>query len=1270
MQFVQNGPDIPDSLLLAHEEGRVVFFCGAGISYPARLPGFADLVKRLYAALTTLPNPVQQAAIKAGQFDTAVGLLEGDVVGGREVVRRELAKILTPDLSAPNAMATHEALLALSKSREGRTRLITTNFDRLFEEAILGKSLPVERFHAPLLPVPKNRWDGLVYLHGLLTEVPKPSALDRLVVSSGDFGLAYLTERWAARFVSELFRNYTVCFVGYSINDPVLRYMMDALAADRLLGESHPEMFAFGSYSDGNEVECANEWRAKNVTPILYLEDAGHAVLHKTLKTWADTYRDGILGKERIVLDSSLARPSASTRQDDFVGRMLWALSHESGLPAKRFADINPVPPLEWLEAFSDDRYWHGDLIRFGVRPNVMVDEKLRFSLIRRPAPYSRAAKMALVSGGCESSQWDPVMYQLARWLVRHLNDPELILWLAKHGGRLHDSCSWLIENELNGFARLEREGKTNELDEIRANAPNAIPGPVMQTLWRLMLSGRVKAPWREVDLYGWKERLKREGLTTTLRLELRELLAPKIKLKRPLRWGADDESPKDPTRIKQLVEWELVLAADHVNSSLRDLSDDCWRTALPPLVPDLQQLLKDALDLMQELGDAEVHRDSSFWDLPSISPHWQNRGFRDWVTLIELLRDAWLATHETDPDRAVRIAQGWFDLPYPVFKRLALFAASLDGCISSNQWVEWLVADSARWLWSVETRRETMRLLVLQAPNLSAEARVKLETAMLAGPPRNMFKADLEQEGWQSLVDRLVWMHLAKLYEGSRRLDEPAKKVFECLSTNNPDWMLASNESDEFSHWMSGTGDPDYKASLDIDIAPRKRRELVDWLKQQRSEHRPFYEDTWSDTCRTRFFHCFLALCDLTREGLWPVDRWREALQVWSEDGQVLRSWRFAAPLMQTMSDSVMQENVHSVTYWMEMASKSMESHEDIMLDLCRRVFALPLAPDTGIRQNGEPINQPVTDAINHPIGRVTQVLLNLWLRREPNDNESLPKDIEPFFTKLSEVGLAQFCHGRVLLASRLIALFRVDQSWTEKNLLPLFDWDRSSIEAKAAWEGFLWSPRLYRPLLLAFKSQFLATSHHYTEIGEHRRQFATFLTYAALDPVDGYALTDFQLAIAALPQEGLEEVVRALSRALEGAGEQREEYWKNRVQPFWHKVWPKSRAVASSDIAESLTRLCIAARGEFPSALAEVVKWLQPLEHPGYVFHLLQESRLAERCPEDVLTLLRSVLDEKSFISDELPKFLAVIALAKPILIGDLEYKKIVELSRRRGC
>src|SRR5262249_35489637 len=333
-----------------------------------------------------------------------------------------------------------------------------------------------------------------------LPAVATTSELDRLVVSSGDFGLAYLTERWAARFVSELFRNYAVCFVGYSINDPVLRYMMDALAADRLLGESPPERFAFGSYSKGHEEERTNEWRAKNVTPILYCEHKHHAYLHKTLRAWAETYRDGVSGKERIVIECALARPLASTKQDDFVGRLLWALSDPCGLPAKRFADLDPVPSLDWLEPLSEERYRQADLSRFGVPPKPILDDKLAFSISRRPSPYELAPLMTVVDVGARHSRWDDVMQQLARWLTRHLNDPALLLWVVKRGGQLHPDLVWQIEHRLDELARFERDGSTAQLPGIRANAPHAIPGPQMRTLWRMLLTGRVRTLVGEFD--------------------------------------------------------------------------------------------------------------------------------------------------------------------------------------------------------------------------------------------------------------------------------------------------------------------------------------------------------------------------------------------------------------------------------------------------------------------------------------------------------------------------------------------------------------------------------------------------------------------------------------------------------------------------------------------------------------------------------------------------------------------------------------------------
>lgn len=1273
MQFITRGPDIPDALLQAHEEGRVVFFCGAGVSYPAGLPDFKGLVEQIYRLTGTTLTEIERNAFERGHFDATLDLLERRLPGQRLAVRRALAAALKPKLRRKGATETQAALLRLARSREGPLRLVTTNFDRVFHSAATRTGQEFHSYAAPMLPIPKNsRWDGLVHLHGLLPTNGGDTALNRLVVTSGDFGLAYLTERWAARFVSELFRNYSVCFVGYSINDPVLRYMMDALAADRMLGEVTPQAWALGDCTPGQEHPKTLEWEAKGVTPILYEVRAGrqdHSALHRTLRTWADTYRDGVLGKERIVVGHALARPSTSTQQDDFVGRMLWALSDRTGLPAKRFADFNPVPSLDWLfDAFSDERFRHGDLARFSVPPRKEADAKLRFSLIRRPAPYDLAPPMLLVGGDMSGSEWDDVMFHLARWLLRHLNDPMLVIWIAERGGQLRGRWPWLIEDQIERLAELERVGNSEELDAIRAHAPNAIPGPLMRTLWRLLLGGRVKSSWRNADLYRWKNRLKREGLTTTLRLELRESLAPRVAIKKSFRWGHDGESTDAQSRIADIVDWELVLAADHVRSALRDSADERWQIDLRHFLQDFQQLLRDALDLQRELGGASDRSDRSHWDLPSIDPHWQNRGFRDWVILIELLRDAWLEVRGRDDNLASQIAQEWFEQPYPTFKRLALFAASKDGCISSERWVDWLLADSAWWLWSVDTGRETYRLLVQQARELAGPARDRLEAAILKGPPREMFLVDLEPHEWEGLVERSVWLRLAKLSASGLALGTAAEARFTELRGANPQWRLAANERDEFSHWMSGSGDPDYEESRYTEIAPRRRHELALWLTKPKPDRSALYEDTWREVCRTRLFHSLFALCDLAREGVWPTERWREALQTWSEDGVAQRSWRYAAPLVQTMPDDVLAAIVRGATWWIRSASKSLDRHEDILLDLCRRVLALPLEAATGIRLNGTPIDKPVTEAINHPVGHVTEAILNLWFRQNPSDNDLLSADARTFFTALCDVRVERYRHGRVLLASRLIALFRVDRTWTERHLLPLFNWNDPD-EAKGVWDGFLWSPRLYQPLLIALKPHFLESANHYTDLGEHRQQYAAFLTYVALGPADGYTVDEFRSAIGTLPQDGLEEAAQALLQALEGAADQREDYWENRVQPFWNQVWPKSRAFATPRIAELLSRLLIATRGKFPEALASIEAWLQPIEHPDYVVHALHESGICRSFPSDALRLLGAIIADQRWAPRELGQCLDEIEHSAPQLARNNEYQRLREYSRRRG-
>jgi hypothetical protein len=290
------------------------------------------------------------------------------------------------------------------------------------------------------------------------------------------------------------------------------------------------------------------------------------------------------------------------------------------------------------------------------------------------------------------------------------------------------------------------------------------------------------------------------------------------------------------------------------------------------------------------------------------------------------------------------------------------------------------------------------------------------------------------------------------------------------------------------------------------------------------------------------------------------------------------------------------------------------------------------------------------------------------LWFKQNPNDNDLLPAELKSIFTTLCDAQIDRFRHGRVLMGSRLITFFRVDRPWTEQRLLPLFDWS-NLVEAKAAWEGFLGSPRLYQPLLTALKLQFLDSANHYADLGEHRQQFATFLTYAALAPTEGYTVDEFRSAIGALPQEGMEESAQALSQALEGAADQREDYWKHRAQQFWKQIWPKSRDLATPRIAESLTRLVIAARGEFPAALASVQDWLQPIEHPDYVVHLLRESGLCSTYPADALNLLNAVIADQQWGPRDLGQCLDQIAMAAPSIAQDARHLRLREYSRRRG-
>ena len=1292
MQFVRNGPDIPEHLLQANEDGRVVFFCGAGISMPKLLTkpnplarskplGFASLVDSLYTEFGVTPNPRQERAIEAGQYDIAIGLLEAKVAGGRTVVRQALASILKIPLEF-NRSTAHEWLLTLSKNHEdGCTRLVTTNFDRLFEKAIKDMPLQVKRFQAPFLPIPKKQWDGLVYLHGLLPEKSTPSNLDHLVVSSGDFGRAYLTERWASRFVSELFRNYIVCFVGYSLNDPVLRYMTDAIAADRQRGEPALEMFAFGSYSKGKGEREREEWEDKNVTPILYLKvekkENEHAHLLETLQVWSETYSDGVCAKKRIVAECARMLPLESTKEDDFVSRVMWALSDPSGLPAEHFAELDRVPSLDWLEPLCEERYQRTDLECFGIPTGVDFDDGYTFSLLQRPSPSNLAPNMTLGSEGKQNSEWDEVMQRLAPWLTRHLNDPALLLWMANLGGSLHHNLVKQIRLRLNELNRLEHDGDTDKLEHIRSGSPNAIPTPPMQTLWSLLLTGRVTKyfTWtRHFPLGLWKTRFKRDGLTPTLRLELHEYLTPRVTLHKPIKWSAKDDN-REPKQIKDLVRYKIVLSADNAPSDLKELAKDkCWIEESPKLLTEFSSRLSDALDLMRELGSANDLFDPSCVSRRSISEHEQNTDPNDWTALISLTRDTWLSAAEQSPELARWVAEAWSREPYPLFRRLAFFAAAQGKTIPSSQGLNWLLANEHYWLWAPETMRETMRLLVALAPQLTKAEMGELEKVIL-----NESRTDHERPG---IGDLDIWLRLAKIDQAGATLSEDGRKKLTKLSGEHPDWKLATNERDEFSSWSCiSAGDGNNPA------IPRCRRELVKWLKQPTTD--PLLMLDWQQRCRNNFPTTACALYALAQEGDWPAGHWKRALQAWTEEKLVERSWRYMAPVLANATDEQLLPFALELSSWLEAIAKTIESQDEIFLRLCRRVLNLKYEKGAGSYFVPSTHGQPggdnfVTCAINHPIGCTTQALLSWWYRKTPKDGQGLPDKLETIFTMLCDRSFDKLRHGRVILAVNLISLFRIDRDWTTKHLLHLFNWQTSEIEACAAWQGFLWSRRLYHPLMKILKPAFLETASHYEmlanygELGTpYGEQYASLLTFAALNRGDIFEAKELAAATRALPKDGLGHAAQELVRMTEGTDTDKRQanYWTNRAEPYLREIWPKTQDKISPDFTTDLGRVCITAREKFPQAFDLLKHWLRPTTTPSYshryarLVELLNETEICSRFPEQALDFLDSVTPEQPhWIPEELRTCLEAIQTSKPELEKNSKHQRLMVCVRQQ--
>lgn len=281
--------DFPETLLKSLENNELVVFAGAGVSMgpPSNLPNFNGLAQDIGKSVGHEFNEKKEAA------DLFLGRLEDQGIDVKEFAKKELNKAMSFN-------PLHSAIISLYDKSQN-LRIVTTNFDDLFEQAFLSKpEKKVNTYCSPVLPLGHD-FEGLVHLHGSVTNTKSMILTDR------DFGKAYLTDGWALRFLIPLFQKFSVLFIGYSYNDVVMKYLARAL----------PPELTEKRYILSTE-KRDDHWRRLRLTPIYYSGRNKHSALISSLSEMADRQNRTLLDwKSRITDLCSKGLPKEKAKLDE-----------------------------------------------------------------------------------------------------------------------------------------------------------------------------------------------------------------------------------------------------------------------------------------------------------------------------------------------------------------------------------------------------------------------------------------------------------------------------------------------------------------------------------------------------------------------------------------------------------------------------------------------------------------------------------------------------------------------------------------------------------------------------------------------------------------------------------------------------------------------------------------------------------------------------------------------------------------------------------------
>jgi hypothetical protein len=194
---------VPLELLERFRNGDCVFFIGAGVSAESGLISGRDLKEKLIGEIAYPRHDVALSKVAQAYEDS--------------IDRQTLISLITDEFrkKAEGPQQSHKLIAQLAK--EGYcTRIITTNFDNLIEDALgsIDCEYHLSKRDIEVSSAPRSRKVHLVKSHGSVDDI------GTIVISEADYRGFFRNRPVLGNLLGGLLVEKTFIFLGYSLEDP------------------------------------------------------------------------------------------------------------------------------------------------------------------------------------------------------------------------------------------------------------------------------------------------------------------------------------------------------------------------------------------------------------------------------------------------------------------------------------------------------------------------------------------------------------------------------------------------------------------------------------------------------------------------------------------------------------------------------------------------------------------------------------------------------------------------------------------------------------------------------------------------------------------------------------------------------------------------------------------------------------------------------------------------------------------------------------------